>query len=93
MVKVKQKEISTNRFYLPLLFIGFAIIFEMANFMYMGFTNASGDLMVLPSYFLFDLGIILMMAGVIYVVQNQKVMLALFYIFLLLACLINITNT
>lgn len=93
MVKAKQKEISTNRFYLPLLFIGFAIIFEMANFMYMGFTNASGDLMVLPSYFLFDLGIILMMAGVIYVVQNQKAMLALFYIFLLLACLINITNT
>ena len=77
--KSKEKSIPLNNFLLPLLFIVFAIIFEMANFLYLGFRNADDNLMVLPSYFLFDLAIILMLAGLIYVMQNKIAVQILYY--------------
>ena len=91
--KSKEKSISLNNFLLPLLFIVFAIIFEMANFLYLGFRNADGNLMVLPSYFLFDLAIILMLAGLIYVVQNKIAVQILYYFLLFVQCALNIANS
>ncbi len=91
--KSKEKSIPLNNFLLPLLFIVFAIIFEMANFLYLGFRNADGNLMVLPSYFLFDLAIILMLAGLIYVVQNKIAVQILYYFLLFVQCALNIANS
>lgn len=91
-MKIKEKEISTNNFLLPFLFIVYAIILEMANFLYLGFKDANGNLMVLPTYFLFDFAIILMLAGLIYVVHNKVAMQVLFYVFLTLQVVLNIIN-
>lgn len=91
-MKIKEKQVSTNDFLLPLLFIVFAIILEMVNFLYLGFRDADGNVLVLPSYFLFDLAIILMMAGLIYVVHNRIAMLVLYFLFLLLQVGLNVVN-
>ena len=92
-MKIKEKEISTNNFIFPALFIFFAIIFEMANFLYLGFRNTEGSLMVFPSYFLFDFAIILMLAGLIYVVHNKIAMQILYYLLLFIQCALNIANS
>ena len=92
-MKLKEKEISTNNFILPFLFIVFAIIFEMVNFLYIGFKDVDGNLMVLPTYFLFDFAIILMLAGLIYVVHNKIIMQILYYFLLFVQCALNIANS
>ena len=51
----KTHEVDIYRVFLPILFIGFAIILELVNFLYLGFTNSEGNVMALPTYFLFDL--------------------------------------
>ena len=92
-MKDKEKEVSTNNFLLPLLFIIFAVIFEIANFLYIGFRDSNGSLMVFPSYFLFDLAIILMLSGLIYVVHNKIAMRILFYFFIFLQFALNVVNS
>lgn len=64
----------------------------MINFLYLGFQNSNGDLLVFPTYFLFDLGIICMLAGVIYLVTNRVAMDVLYYIFLGFQAFMNIAN-
>ncbi len=91
-MKIKEKQLSTNNFLLPILFIIYAIILEMVNFLYLGFHDANGNLMVLPSYFLFDFAIILMLAGLIYVVHNKIAMQILFYVLLLIQVGLNVVN-
>lgn len=92
-MKVKEKQVPYNRFLLPLMFVVFAIILEIVNFTYLGFTNSNGTLMVLPSYFLFDFAMILMIAGFIYVVYNKIASAILFYLFLTVQFLMNIVNS
>ena len=93
MIKSKIKEIDGYRAFLPLLFIVFAIIFETANFLYLGFTDSNGNLMVLPTYFLFDLGIMMIIAGIIYLVTNKIAMNVLYYFFLSMQFILNIVNS
>ena len=91
--ETKVKALSSNRLVLPCLFIVFAIILELVNFLYLGFTNSQGRLMGLPTYFLFDLAIIVMIAGVIYVSYNKIAMQILYYLFLTIQFLMNIVNS
>ena len=86
------KEVDIYRIFLPILFIIFAVILEMINFLYLGFQNSNGDLLVFPTYFLFDLGIICMLAGVIYFVTNCVAIDVLYYIFLGFQAFMNIAN-
>lgn len=86
-------EVDIYRVFLPILFIGFAIILELVNFLYLGFTNSEGNVMALPTYFLFDLGIILIIAGFIYLVTNKIAMNVLFYFFLGFQFFMNIVNS
>ena len=86
------KEVDIYRIFLPILFIIFAVILEMINFLYLGFQNSNGDLLVFPTYFLFDLGIICMLAGVIYLVTNRVAMDVLYYIILGFQAFMNIAN-
>lgn len=89
---MKEKQVSTNKFILPVLFILFSIIWEFVNFIYIGFKDSSGNTMILPSYFLFDLGIILVIAGLIYLVQNKIAMNIIFFAFLTLQFVFNVVN-
>ena len=91
-MKTKERTISTNNYLLPFLFIVYAIILEMVNFLYLGFRDSNGNIMVLPTYFLFDLAIIIMLAGLIYVVHNKIAMQVLFYLFLTFQLVLNVVN-
>ncbi len=89
----KVKEIDGYRVFLPLLFIAFAIIFEIANFLYLGFTDSNGNLMVVPTYFLFDISIMIIFAGIIYIVTNKVAMNVVYYFLLSMQFIINIVNS
>ena len=92
-MKVKSKNVSWNRVLIPLIFVLFAIILEIVNFSYLGFVNSSGNIMILPTYFLFDFSIILIIAGIIYLVYNKTASLILFYFFITIQFLMNIVNS
>lgn len=89
----KTKEIDGYRVFLPLLFIVFAIIFEIVNFLYLGFTDSNGNLMVVPTYFLFDIGIMIIFAGIIYIVTNKIAMNVVFYFLLSMQFILNVVNS
>ncbi len=86
------KDYSTNKFFLPLIFVACSLIFEFTNFLYLGFVNANGSPMAFPTYFLFDFSIICMLAGVIFLVQNKKAMNVVFFLFLTIQFLLNVIN-
>lgn len=88
----RTKEISTNRFILPLLFILFSLLLEVVDFLWLGFKNSSGGLQVFPTAWMFNLGAILVIAGLIYIVANKHAMLVIFYLFLTLQIVLNIVN-
>ena len=88
-----EKTVSSNKIFLPLLFVGFSILMEMANYLYLGFKSAGGVLMVLPTYFMFDMAIILMLAGVIFLCQNKILQNIVFYLFISVHIILNIINT
>lgn len=89
----KTQTLSTNKIFLPLMFILFSLIFECANFLYLGFTDANGGVLVFPTYFLFDLAIIFMLAGIIFLVQKKRIMNIIFFLFLFIQFALNIINT
>lgn len=89
----KTKPYSTNKLILPFLFVVYSLFFELTNFLYLGFTNENGGRMFLPTYFLFDLTIICMLAAVIFLVQGKKIMNIVFYLFLIIQFVLNIVNT
>lgn len=86
------REVDIYRICLPIMFIVFAILLEMVNFLYLGFTDSSGNVMAFPTYFLFDLGIIAMIAGFIYLVTNRVAMNVFFYFFIGFQAFMNIVN-
>ena len=89
----KEKIISTNRIFLPIMFVGFSILMEVANYLYLGFKTQSGNLMILPTYFMFDFAIILMIAGVIFLCQNKVLQNTIFYFFVAMHVILNLINT
>ncbi len=91
--KRKEVEISTNRIIIPIAFIFCSIIFEIINFLYLGFSNSAGEKMIFPIYFVIDLAIIFMLAGVIYLIKGKKFGLVIFCILLAVQAIINIANT
>lgn len=91
-VETKEKAISVNRFILPALFIFFSILLEITNFLYLGFRTSSGSVQLFPSAWLFNIGAILIIAGIMYLVSNKVAMLIIFYIFIFLQVGLNIVN-
>ena len=90
---MEEKQVSLNKILLPIMFVISAIILEITNFLYIGFTNSSGNRMALPTYFLFDLAIIIMLAGIIYIVRNKIASNIIFYFLLSLQFILNVVNS
>ncbi len=89
----KEKRLSTNKFILPILFIACSIILEIANFLFLGFKSASGARMVFPTYFLFDISIIFMIAALMYLFQNKYVILTFFCIAISVQAIMGVVNS
>ncbi len=83
------KEISLNRIILPIMFIFISVFLEMVNFLYIGFKSGSGAQLVFPAQWLFNIGAILAIAGLIYLVKSPKAMIPIFFLFLSLQIGIN----
>lgn len=93
MKSEKTKTYSTNKIIYPILFIAYSIILEMANFLYFGFESSSGARLIFPTYFLFDLAIIFMLAGLIFIVQHKVAIQFLFHFFIIIQVAMYIVNT
>lgn len=89
----KDKTISTNRTILPCLFVLFSVIIEIVNFVYFGFRNVDGSMIILPKYFMFNLAIILIMAGVIFLCQNKVLQNVVYFFLISVQIILNIVNT
>lgn len=89
----RETTVSSNKVFLPLLFVGSSILMEIANYLYLGFKSSSGVRMIFPTYFMFDLAIILMLAGVIFLCQNKILQNIVFYLFISIHIILNIVNT
>ena len=90
--KCDVKEIPVNRFLLPVLFIVFSLILEITNFLWLGFKTSGGAIQAFPTAWMFDIGAILIIAGLIYIVSNKHAMLAIFYIFIILQVVVNLIS-
>jgi len=69
----------------PLLFIAYALLLEVVGTLWLG-------LSIIPKYFALDFGIVLMLAGIIFLVQNKKIKIGLFFFFLSLPIILNCVN-
>ena len=69
----------------PLLFIFYALLIEIVGYLWLGLT-------VIPEYFTFDIGIILMLAGIIFLIPNKKVKIFFFFFFLCIPLILNCVN-
>ena len=90
MKEHNKKEFSTNRIFLPILFVFCSLIIEISNFLFFNFKNSNGGRMVIPTYFLFDLAVILMIAAFIFVLSKKYLVFAGFCLFLLAQVVINV---
>lgn len=89
----KEKTIQLNRILKPLLFVVFSLVFEIINFLWLRFriTGHLNLIQILPNYIFFDLGIILIIAGLIFASGKIGGNIIL-YVFLGLQVTINIVN-
>ena len=90
---MKNKKVKLNIILKPVLYIVFAIIFEIVSFLWLKFkmTGNTSIAQILPTYFFFDFGIMIIIAGLIFVsgkIGGNIIM----YVFLSLQAILNITN-
>ena len=87
------KTIKLNIILKPLLFVVFSFVFEIINFLWLKFrvTGNLNMIQILPNYIFFDLGVIIVIAGIIFVsgkIGGNVVM----YVFLGLQAALNMIN-
>ena len=87
------KKIKLSDILKPVYFIVFAILLEMVNFLWLHFTVTGNEslLQVLPKYFFIDLGVYLIIAGIIFAVGGKWANFFL-YLFIGLQVAINMIN-
>lgn len=80
------KEIPVNKILKPIMFLIFAVVLEIIQF------NTIGNSQILPTYFFFDLGVWIVMAGIIFVWNKTWAQNIFFYLFLAIQIVLNIVN-
>ncbi len=88
-----KKEIKVTHFIKPAVFVFFAIILEIVNFLWIDFTitGNSSAAQILPTYFLIDLCFFFVIAAIMFI-SNRVVANVIFYVFLGFQLLINMVN-
>ena len=77
--------IKISHLFYPVIYVFFSILAEVINFIYMGFG-------IFPKYVIFDLALILFVAGIIFIVPNKWVKIGIFYLFFGAQIVINCVN-
>lgn len=91
--QTKLRSVKLNKILIPVMFIVFSIILEFVNFIYLGFKDINGNAIIFPYYFLFDIAIMIIIAGFMYLIHNKIAMNIVCWIFLTLQLVINIVNS
>ena len=77
--------IKLNSYLFPLMYLVFSVVFEILQFLWLGFG-------VFPKYLFLDLGIILVISAIIFILPNNISKNIVMYFFLTLQFILNITN-
>ena len=77
--------LKTNTYLIPLIYFVFALLFEVIQFLWMGFG-------VLPKYFLFDLATMIIGASIIFVIPTNVAKTIVMALLLSVQMVLNITN-
>ena len=88
----KSHEIPLNKILKPILYIFFSILLEIIQFLFLGFKK-NGSIQFLPTYFIFNLSVNLIVAGLIFVWNKKWVQNIFFYVFLAIQVFFNIINS
>ncbi len=88
----RKKTFSLNTLLKPIIYFIFAIVLEVINFTFLSEYSKYVTFGSFPTYFLLDVGVILVLTGILYLVQNKIAQNIFFYIFLGFQILINIVN-
>lgn len=91
-MKNHSDKIELNRIILPLAFIFFSLLLEVTNFLLIGFKTSSGAPQIFPSEWLFDLGAMIAIAGLIFIVKNKYATSIIFVLFLTVQLALNTVN-
>ena len=88
-----EKEVKISHVIKPAYFVVFAIILELVNFLWLKFTVTGNPeaIQVLPKYFFLDIGFILFIAGIIFMLP-RKWANAVFYVIIGLQALVGMVN-
>lgn len=89
-----EKNIKLSHILKPIYFIVFAILLELVNFLWLGFTITGNPnaLQVLPKYFFLDLGVYIIVAGAIFISSKEWLENLFFYLFIGFQLFINMVN-
>lgn len=79
------KTYPVTRIIIPFVFFIFSIIMEIINFALMGLQFA-------PTYFIFDISIIILMSCFLYACSNKKLQYVVFFTFVSIQTIMNIVN-
>lgn len=83
--KIKDKRLGLNQVLKPVMFLLIAFLFEIINFQ----TLKMG---VLPVYILFDIGVFLLFAGIIFLCGKNWLSNIFFFLFLAIQLVLNVAN-
>lgn len=88
-----EKEVRISHVIKPAYFVVFAIILELVNFLWLGFTvtGSPETTQVLPKYFFLDVGFILFVAGIIFMLPRKGAN-AVFYVIIGLQAFVGMIN-
>ena len=78
--------LSSNRVFIPVLFIVVSIVLECIQFKILGYDSS------FPQVSLFNISVILIIAGIIYLSKYTPAMLSIFFVFIGLQIVINLVN-
>ncbi len=87
------KKLNLNKIVKPVLFLIVALILEVIQFSILNYQNQNGQIQLLPAYIFLDLGVWLVMAGIIFVFNKRWLQNIFMYAFIIIQIVINITNS
>lgn len=87
------KKLNLNKIVKPVLFLIVALILEVIQFSILNYQNQNGQIQLLPAYIFLDLGVWLVMAGIIFVFNKRWLQNIFLYAFIIIQIVINITNS
>lgn len=86
-----EKTVKVSHLIKPIYYCLFATLFEIINFLWLRFETSGGGIQILPTYFVLDLAVFVIVAGIISVLPRKGAN-AVMYVFIGLQALINIVN-